>query len=85
MSNTVSKEKKSKKARKPNVPLYTGPVQSTGSGGGGTIEAASATTRPAGVEIIGADYSHTLSDLRRIGLLAGLLIAGLVALSFFIK
>jgi hypothetical protein len=83
----VSKEKKSKKARKPNVPMYTGPIQSTGSGGGGTIEAATATatTRPASVEIIGADYSHTISDLRRIGLLAGLLVAGLVALSFFIQ
>jgi len=82
----VSKEKKSKKARKPNVPLYTGPIQATGSGGGGlTIEAATPTARPARAEAIQADYSHTVSDLRRIGLLAGILIAGLVALSFFIK
>ena len=84
----MSKEKKSKKARKPNVPLYTGPIQATGSGGGGlAIETATTASaaRPARAEAIQADYSHTVSDLRRIGLLAGILIAGLVALSFFIK
>jgi hypothetical protein len=31
------------------------------------------------------DYSNVKKDLSRIGLLAGLLFAGLIALSFFIK
>ena len=81
--------KKSKKARKPNVPMYTGPVQpaSIGSGGGGTTAGASPSPRASvqRIEGIQADYSHTISDLKRIGLLAGGLIAILVVLSFFIK
>ncbi len=79
--------KKSKKARKPNVPMYTGPVQTaatttTGSGGGGTETALSRSTR---TETIQADYTHVTTDLKRIGLLAGGLIAVLIVLSFFIR
>ncbi|HLF00542.1 MAG TPA: hypothetical protein VI547_01105 [Anaerolineales bacterium] len=84
----MSKEKKSKKARKPNVPMYTGPVLPTASGGGGgsvAVEGAAATPRLARSETIEADYTHVVADLKRIGLLAGGLIAVLVALSFFIK
>jgi hypothetical protein len=78
--------KKSKKARRPNVPMYTGPVtpaQPT-SGGGGDMQLAPRTSA-APRETINADYTHVVSDLKRIGLLAGGLIAILVALSFFIK
>lgn len=79
--------KKSKKARRPNVPMYTGPVQptvtvTTGAGGGG---AATVAPRAVRTETIEADYTHVVSDLKRIGLLAGSLVAILVALSFFIK
>jgi hypothetical protein len=78
--------KKSKKARRPNVPMYTGPVtpaQTTSAGGGDMLAAPRTTAAPR--ETINADYTHVVSDLKRIGLLAGGLIAVLVALSFFIK
>ncbi len=87
-SQTVSK--KSKKARRPNVPMYTGPVQaaSAETAGGGAITK-SVTPAPYSTgqrtEAIQADYTNTFSDLKRIGLLAGGLIIILVALSFFIK
>jgi|CXWL01.1.fsa_nt_gi hypothetical protein len=78
--------KKSKKARRPNVPMYTGPVtpaQTTSADGGDTQVALRPTAAPR--ETINADYTHVVSDLKRIGLLAGGLIAILVVLSFFIK
>ncbi|HLB45848.1 MAG TPA: hypothetical protein VJL59_02370 [Anaerolineales bacterium] len=80
--------KKSKRARRPNVPMYTGPVQPTATGGGGTTISSSVSSfRPASSrsETIDADYTHVVSDLKRIGLLAGSLIVVLVVLSFFIK
>lgn len=80
--------KKPKRARRPNVPMYTGPVQPTATGGGGTTISSNApSSRPASsrAEAINADYTHVVSDLKRIGLLAGSLIVVLVALSFFIK
>ena len=76
--------KKNRKNRQPNVPMQTTPVQSTQTkAGGGMIKMPS--RAQSGTETINADYTHVYSDLRRIGLLAGLLIAGLVVLSFFIK
>ncbi len=77
--------KKSKKARRPNVPMYTGPVTpaQTTSAGGDMLAAPRTTAAPR--ETINADYTHVVSDLKRIGLLAGGLIAVLVALSLFIK
>jgi hypothetical protein len=91
----VSKEKKARKARTPNVPRYTGPTQS-GSGGGGSLtvesSAPSATTtsgtaaaRATRTEAITADYTHVVSDLKRIAVLAGGLIVVLVILTFIIK
>nr|MBI2904696.1 hypothetical protein [Chloroflexota bacterium] len=90
--------KKTKRARRPNVPMQTGPVQPAEAAGGGeakqpaTQSAARASTRAAsravalgGAETINADYSHVISDLKRIGALAGGLLAILVVLSFFIK
>lgn len=94
----MSKEKKARKARTPNVPLHTGPLQPAPSAGPDTL-----TARPAKVsasnqagavvmrtaanrtEGIQADYTHVVSDLRRISLLAGGLLVVLVALSFIIK
>ncbi|MBI3243704.1 MAG: hypothetical protein HYZ49_15575 [Chloroflexi bacterium] len=78
--------KKSKKARRPNVPMYTGPVapaQPAAAGGGEAASAPRSGLAPR--ETITADYTHVVSDLKRIGLLAGGLIAILVVLSFFIK
>ncbi len=89
--------KKSKRARRPNVPMQTGPVQPTEVVGGEAKQpAAQSAARPStraasravalgGAETINADYSHVISDLKRIGALAGGLIAILVVLSFFIK
>lgn len=66
--------------------MYTGPVTQGGSGGGPAAPSVTTTAR-AGLrsETIDADYTHVVSDLKRIGILAGGLIAVLVALSFFIK
>ena len=80
--------KKSRKARKPNVPMYTGPMQPAEAAAGPTTSAKSVARvvrSASGSETINADYTHVMSDLRRIGILAGLLIAALIALSFIIK
>jgi len=82
--------KKSKKARRPNVPMYTGPIVPTQpqatKGGGGELQVTAAPARPtASRETIVADYTHVISDLKRIGLLAGGLFITLIVLSFFIK
>jgi hypothetical protein len=87
-SNTMSK--KNRKARRPNVPMYTGPVAPTqpqaAKGGGGEFQITAAQSRPAASrETIVADYTHVISDLKRIGLLAGSLFVILIVLSFFIK
>ncbi len=94
----MSKDKKSRKARTPNVPRYTGPVQVVDgvAGGGETLTArpakATVAATPAAVraatartEGIQADYTHIVSDLRRIGALAGGILVVLVILSFIIK
>ena len=92
----MSKEKKARKARTPNVPNYTGPVQPAEgtAGGGNSLTARSAkaaasipasTRTVARTEGIPADYTHIVSDLRRIGLVAGGLLVVLVILSFIIK
>jgi len=78
--------KKSKKTRRPNVPMYTGPTApAQPAAGGGETQAVASRISSAPRETISADYTHVVSDLKRIGLLAGGLIAILVVLSFFIK
>lgn len=88
--------KKNKKTRRPNVPMYTGPVVATKSatqsaaktaaGGGGEPQMTATPSRPAaGRETIVADYTHVISDLKRIGLLGGGLFVVLIVLSFFVK
>ncbi|MBI3360138.1 MAG: hypothetical protein HY023_03405 [Chloroflexi bacterium] len=82
---------KKKKARRPNVPLYTGPVEQAaprsasrdvGGGMAGLAPARAAASSPAQIN---ANYTHIANDLKRIGLLAGGFIALLVVLSFFIR
>ncbi|MGH2522949.1 MAG: hypothetical protein ACRDH2_10645 [Anaerolineales bacterium] len=90
----MSKVKKSKRARRPNVPMATGPVVAPtlepSRAVGGRLEAAGDAnaqprgrgTEPAPVKF---DYTHIKKDLTRIGVLAGSFIAVLVILSFIIK
>jgi len=66
--------------------MYTGPAepaapQTSGSGGGGVPSM----PRSSRTETIQADYTYVITDLKRIGLLAGFLIGVLVVLSFFIR
>lgn len=75
--------KKSKKSRRPNVPLYTGPIAS------GERKAASGAAppvlAPARREMLSTDYAYVVKDLKRIGLLAGVFIGLMVIASFLVK
>lgn len=77
----MSKYQKSKKARRPNIPLPSGAV---GGGAEAAAETLSAPVRPQSTAI-NFDYSHIKSDLTRIFTLAGIFIAVLVGLSFVLK
>jgi hypothetical protein len=82
---------KKRKARRPNVPLHTGPVPlnapppaaAPAPASSGRAAAPAAAHSPAGQ--INADYTHVVGDLKRIALFGGGLIAVLVVLSFFIQ
>ena len=80
----MSKTKKSKKLRRPNVPLATGPVvaQAMEARGGAAEMPRAARLEPARPAF---DYSHIIKDLKRIGVLAGSFIVILIVLSFFLK
>ncbi len=72
----MSKVRKAKKLRTPNVPLYTGP---------GTPEARPAANEPEAFSTEGLpefDYTAIRRDLARIGILAATFIAILIALAF---
>lgn len=75
----MSKQKKAKKARRPNIPMATGPTVAAGGGmeamSAGRSEAAQAAT---------FDYTHIKKDLTRIVILAGSFIVVMVALSFLL-
>ncbi|MDW8325329.1 MAG: hypothetical protein RMK99_02080 [Anaerolineales bacterium] len=73
----MSKIRKARKLRTPNVPLAVGPTKPT------TEDMAAATRGQAGEPIF--DYTYTKRDLARIGMLAGTFIALLIILSFFIR
>ena len=75
----MSKTKKAKKLRRPNIPMAASPT--TAVGGGLEISrevpaGRSESTQPT------FDYTHIRKDLTRIGVLAGIFIAILVVLSF---
>jgi hypothetical protein len=74
----MSKYKKAKKARQPNIPLYTSPV--TGTGGG--VETSTGRSETTSVQF---DYTHIKKDLTRIFTLAGVFIAVLVGLAFILR
>lgn len=76
----MSKVRKAKKLRQPNVPLSTGPALALGGGAERAAEAA-------GPEVNASefDYTDTKKDLTRIGVLASTFIVILVVLSFFIR
>ena len=74
----MSKIRKARKLRTPNVPLSTGPVIAAG------VEP-SRTTSLSEPQTPTFDYSEIRKDLTRIGILAVSFIAVLVALSFFIR
>jgi hypothetical protein len=82
---------KKRKARRPNVPLYTGPVaiepRPEPAAAPQTMAAAGTpAARPSAASgAIRADYTYVINDLKRIALVAGSLIAALVVLSFFIR
>ncbi len=81
----MSKQKKSKKERRPN--LYAGASSSVapqGLGGGAEapVVAAASVERKSGPTF---DYTHVKKDLTRIGILAGSFITVLVVLSFFLN
>jgi len=79
----MSKEKKPKKARRPNIPLDVDP----GMARAGGLEATASVAAPRARETatINFDYSQTKSDLIRIGTLAVGFIVVLVVLSFIIQ
>lgn len=70
----MSKVRKAKKLRQPNVPEFTGPMAAVEPQSGSTGD----TTQL-------FDYTYIKRDLTRIGVLAASFIVVLVALSFFIR
>ena len=76
----MSKMKKPKKARRPNIPLPSGAVVV-----GGGAETLSASPPARSETTVAFDYTHIKNDLARIGILAGSFFALLIVLSFFIK
>jgi hypothetical protein len=79
----MSKVRKAKKLRQPNVPMSTGPTIAVGGGAERAAEARSSARPEAGLPEF--DYTNTRKDLTRIGILAGTFITILVILSFFIR
>ena len=73
----MSKIKKARKLRHPNVPMMVGPSAAAGGGEESVIAA-----RPTRVETVNFDYTHIKKDLTRIGILAVSFIVALVGLSF---
>ena len=75
----MSKIKKAKKLRRPNITMAVGPTAAAGGGGQAVADPRLIRTEPAPVTF---DYTHIKKDLTRIGVLAGSFIAILVVLSF---
>lgn len=77
----MSKVKKAKKLRRPNIPMAAGPVTAVGGGLEMSREAPAIRSESPQVTF---DYTHIKKDLTRIGVLAGSFIAILVVLSFLL-
>ena len=75
----MSKIKKAKRLRRPNIPMAVGPTMAVGGGLEMSQEAPASRGESAQANF---DYSHIRKDLTRIGVLAGSFIAILVVLSF---
>lgn len=75
----MSKVRKAKKLRQPNVPLSVGPALAA------RVERPAGDVRLAVEAAPEFDYSTTRKELTRIGLIAGSFIVVLVVLSFFIR
>jgi hypothetical protein len=80
----MSKQKKAKKVRRPNLSAAINVSVAAGQNGGSEQPpvAAAVERKPAGTVF---DYTYVKKDLARIGVLAGSFIAVLVILSFFIN
>ncbi len=75
----MSKIRKARKLRTPNVPESFEPVVPAA-----VVAQSTSSARP--TESVGQfDYSHTMGDLRRIAVLAGSFIVVLIALTFIIR
>ncbi len=75
----MSKQKKAKKDRRPNLPV------TLSAAGGGLEMAAAAEPRSARRETVQFNYTHIKKDLTRIAVLAVSFIVILVVLSFFLN
>jgi len=78
----MSKQKKAKKVRQPNLPSSILVNVAAGQGGVSETPAAPAERKAAATVF---DYTYVKKDLARIGVLAGSFIAILIVLSFFIN
>ena len=80
----MSKQKKSRKERRPNIAANTLTVPlPTGAGGGSELPRTAAVERKTAGAVF--DYSHVKKDLTRIGILEGSFVAVFVVLSFFLN
>jgi hypothetical protein len=77
----MSKIRKARKLRTPNVPMSIGPTVTLAS----DADAAPTGSRVSEPAAPIFDYAQTRKDLTRIAILAGSFIAVLVALSFFLR
>ena len=75
----MSKTKKAKKLRRPNIPMTTGAATAVGGGLEMSREVPASRSDSTKTSF---DYTHIRKDLTRIGVLAGSFIAILVVLSF---
>jgi hypothetical protein len=80
----MSKQKKARKERRPNIsPTTVNVTMASGEGGGAEFPRTPVVERKTTGAVF--DYSHVKSDLTRIGILAGSFIAVFVVLSFFLN
>ena len=79
----MSKQKKVRRDRRPNIPAAT--VNVSVAAGQATAEAIRAPVADRRSAAPVFDYTHVKSDLKRIGILAGSFIAIFVILSFFLN